>query len=104
MCYDADQDDESNSQAIANYDAAVAAVATGAAGPLTVSGDAGSVTQRSVADLIAAANYLAGVAAAQTRNKGVRFSRLIPDATVQGPRRGFRGRWLGTDWNGYSWP
>ena len=57
-------------------------------GPLKVSGDAGSVEQRSVSELIQAANYLAGVCAARSGNgaRGLRFSRMIPDGTVDGCR------------------
>jgi hypothetical protein len=99
------EDDVTESQQVQAFDAAVAAIATGGTGPRTVSSDAGSVTQHSIPDLIAAANYLAGIAAAQSPRRGVRFTRLVPDATVQGPRKGFRGPWLGgPDWNGYSWP
>jgi hypothetical protein len=50
--------------------------------PAEVSGDAGSVKQRSVSELIQAANYLAGKCAANSPRMGIRFSRLIPDGTV----------------------
>lgn len=56
-----------------------------AAGPAQVSGDAGSVTEQSLADLIAADEYLRTVAAdspasvAPTKpHRGVRFTRLLP--------------------------
>lgn len=102
MCY---ENDAVESAAVQTANAAVAAVASAGMGPRTVTSDAGSVTQQPIMDLIAASNYLAGIAAAQSPRRGVRFTRFIPDATVQGPRRSFRGPWLGgPDWNGYSWP
>jgi hypothetical protein len=100
-----DNGDENNSQAVQDYENSITAIINSGSGPLSVQGDAGSVTQRSAQDLIAISNYLAGIAAAQTRNKGVRFTRMIPDGTVQGPRQSFRSPWLGwPSWNGYSWP
>lgn len=50
--------------------------------PRRVSGDAGSVEGHSLPDLIAADKYLAAKAAASTRNRGLRFTKLIPDGTV----------------------
>lgn len=61
---------------------AVSKIAVGATGPLSVSGDAGSVTQRPTMDLILAANYLAGICASQTRRLGVRYTHLRPAGTV----------------------
>ncbi len=51
-------------------------------GPQSIRTDAGEVTQRSAMDLITASNYLAGLCAANTRRLGVRYTRLLPDATV----------------------
>ena len=63
---------------------------TAAEGPQEVSSDAGMVRQFALTDLIAAHKYLAQVQAQQQspRTSGLRFSRLIPDGTVQrDPRR-----------------
>jgi hypothetical protein len=98
------ENEAEESQQLQTGEAAIARVATAGIGPQTVSGDAGSVTQYPIRDYIAAANYLMGVAAANSPRRGVRMTRLVPDATVQGPRRGFRTNWLGGDWNGYQWP
>ena len=54
-------------------------VATSAAGPLSASQDGASATARPIADIIAANNYLAATAAAaQSRRRGLRFTKLIP--------------------------
>lgn len=66
----------------AYVDAILAALSS----PASVSGDAGSVTQRSIPDLIMAANYGAGLAAINSPSRGVRFSKLVPDGTVEGRR------------------
>ncbi len=66
--------------------AAEAAIIAALSGPQSVSGDAGSVTNRSIDDLIKAANYLRGVDAANSPSRGLRFSRMIPDGTVDGRR------------------
>lgn len=52
------------------------------AGPLSVTGDAGSVTMRSSRDLIDALNYLRGVCAVESGASGLRYTRLRPDATA----------------------
>lgn len=62
-------------------DVLVAALAS----PLTVSGDAGSVTQRSVDEIIKAANYLA---ATRGQGTGLRLTRLVPDGAVGAGRYG----------------
>lgn len=56
-------------------------------GPQSVSSDAGTVTSQPIPDQIQAANYLAGIAAATTRGRGLRFNTLRPGGTVQGVRR-----------------
>lgn len=66
-----------------NFDNAVSRIAVSGIGPLEVEGDAGRVKQRPMMDLIAAANYLAGICAAKTPNLGVRYRQLIPGGTVQ---------------------
>lgn len=53
-------------------------IADAAAGPRSVSGDQGSVTQQSVQDLIAADQYLAAKAAARRRGLGIRQFKLRP--------------------------
>lgn len=57
---------------------AAAALAAAAAGPAEVSGDAGSVRQHSLPDLIAADRYLLAKDAALNRRRGLRFNRLVP--------------------------
>jgi hypothetical protein len=58
---------------------------TAASGPESVTTDAGSVRQFSLADIIAAHKYLSSVQASQQqpRTSGLRFSQLIPGGTVQ---------------------
>ena len=51
-------------------------------GPARVSGDAGSVEQHSIPDLIQADKYLSGKAAAANPNRGLMITSLIPDGTV----------------------
>ena len=69
-----------------------AALIASTQGPLSIKTDAGEVVQRGSADLIAAANYLAGLVAMNTRRLGVRYTQLKPGATVQGWRGGPRWR------------
>jgi hypothetical protein len=57
-------------------------------GPSYVQTDAGTVSQHSLSELIKVASFVAGTCASSNPRQGVRFSRLIPDGTVQG----FRGR------------
>lgn len=101
-----DYDEEApTEQSIQDQSQAMQALISAASGPRRVQGDAGSVETHPIPDLIQAHRYLAGIIAASSPTHGLRFSRMIPDATVQGPRRSFRGRWLGwPSWNGYSWP
>jgi hypothetical protein len=75
-----------------NFTNALNNIAKAGTGPRRVQTDAGMVEQQPIADLIAAANYLAGVCAANTRTLGVRYTRLRPGATVQGWRGGPRWR------------
>lgn len=79
-------------------DQVISQIAVSGTGPLSVSGDAGSVTQRPARDLIDAANYLAGICAAKTQRLGVRYTHLRPGATVSGLRRRLP-RWD----KGYEW-
>lgn len=51
--------------------------------PAKVSGDAGSVEQHALSDLIKVHQYLAAQCAATSGRRGLRFSRLVPDGTVQ---------------------
>jgi hypothetical protein len=75
------------------------AIAAALGGPQSVTSDAGSVTQYGLGDLIAADKYLASRCAATSKRRGLRYTRLIPDGTVQaaGPPRGFGNvdRWYG---------
>lgn len=54
------------------------AIVTLAAQPKSATVDGVNVTQQSLADLIAAHKYFAGVAATKSRNMGVRFSKIVP--------------------------
>lgn len=47
-------------------------------GPAEVSGDAGSVKQHSLSDLIAADKYLAARCATTKARRGLRFTKLVP--------------------------
>ena len=64
------------------------------AGPRAASGDAGSVESHSLKDLLEMQRYLSSGAAggATTRNRGLRFSRFMPDGTTGGP-----------GWGRYPW-
>ena len=46
--------------------------------PAKASGDAGSVEQNKLADQIEADRYLASKAAMHTKNRGLRFNRVVP--------------------------
>ena len=52
-----------------------------ASGPKKVSGDAGSVEQHSISDLIAADKYLASKEATKGRGLGIKLSKIEPDGT-----------------------
>ena len=54
------------------------AIMENAKGPAKVEGDAGSVEQHSLRDQIDADRYLASKEAARKRNRGLRFSKLVP--------------------------
>ena len=49
-----------------------------ASGPKRVKGDMGEVEQHSLKDQIAADQYLAAKAAARTKKRGLRFTKLVP--------------------------
>lgn len=70
-----------------NVDAIDQALVASIAGPAYIQTDAGTVSQHSLTDLIKVAGYLAGSCAGSSKRQGVRFTRLMPDGTVQG----FRG-------------
>ncbi len=53
-----------------------------ASGPKKVSGDAGSVEQHAISDLIAADKYLASKEAAKGRGLGIKLARIEPDGTT----------------------
>ena len=53
-------------------------IETIAEGPAEVSGDAGTVKQQPLPDVIAADEYLSGKTAAANRRRGLRFTKLIP--------------------------
>ena len=54
------------------------AIRTAAHGPAKVSGDAGSVEQQKLADLIAADKYLVEKCAVEKPRRGLRFNKLVP--------------------------
>ncbi len=53
-----------------------------ASGPKKVSGDAGSVEQHAISDLIAADKYLSSKEAAKGRGIGIKLSKIEPDGTL----------------------
>ena len=92
-----DDDCSPNPVDVANLATVQESLVTSLGGPLKVQGDAGMVEARPASDMIMAANYLAGIVAAQTRRLGVRYARLRPGATVQGARN--YPRWRdGAEW------
>ena len=52
-----------------------------AEGPAKVTGDVGSVEQHSLRDQIEADRYLNSKKAANNKNRGLRFSKLVPPGT-----------------------
>ena len=52
-----------------------------ATGPAKVSGDAGSVEQHPLTEQIEADKYLAAKEAAQRKQRGLRFNKLVPPGT-----------------------
>lgn len=63
--------------------AASEALTAAIAGPKKVESDAGSVEQHAISELIEADRYQAAKCAAVNGRRGLRFTRLIPDGTVQ---------------------
>jgi hypothetical protein len=61
--------------------------------PQEASSDSGSMRQHSISDQIAADRYAAAVPAAKSKNRGLRFSKLIPS----GPFSDQQGTVSGTD-------
>lgn len=53
-------------------------ITTLAQSPLKASGDSGSVEMPKLTDLIEADRYLASKSAASKKNRGVRFTKIIP--------------------------
>jgi len=49
-----------------------------ASGPAKASGDAGSVEQHKLSEQIEADRFLASKQAAKTKNRGLRFNKLVP--------------------------
>jgi hypothetical protein len=52
-----------------------------AKGPAKVSGDAGSVEQHPLSEQIEADRYLQSKEAAASKNRGLRFNKLVPPGT-----------------------
>lgn len=72
--------------ACANVELIDEALQKAVTGPAYIQTDAGTVSQHSLPDLIKVASYLAGTCAGNESRQGMRFSRFIPDGTVQGFR------------------
>ncbi|HOM16567.1 MAG TPA: hypothetical protein PLQ00_04520 [Thermoguttaceae bacterium] len=53
-----------------------------AEGPAQVSGDAGSVEQHKLSELIEADRYLASRESVKQSKRGLRFSKLVPPGTI----------------------
>jgi hypothetical protein len=58
------------------------AIAEAAKSPKRVQGDAGSVEQHSLQDLIAAERFLQSKKATQNQGLGIRLTKISPDGTV----------------------
>lgn len=54
------------------------AIRDNAAGPAKATGDAGSVEQHKLTEQIEADRYLQSKAAAQSKQRGLRFNKLVP--------------------------
>lgn len=66
----------------ADAEAVSDALTSAATGPASASGDAGSVTQQPIPDLIQADQYFRAKDAATRAGRGLRFTRLVPDGTL----------------------
>ena len=53
-----------------------------AEGPAKASGDAGSIEQHKLTDQIDADRYLCSKEAAKSKNRGLRFNKLVPPGTA----------------------
>lgn len=53
-----------------------------ASGPKKVAGDAGSVEQHSISELIEADKYLASKEVAKSRGLGIKLTKIVPDGTT----------------------
>ena len=54
------------------------AIRDNATGPAKASGDTGSVEQHKLSDQIQAAKFLASKDAASSKNRGLKFNKLVP--------------------------
>lgn len=63
-------------------DDVLATIVSAASGPAKVSGDAGSVEQHPLPDLIAADRYVRSIDAAKRPNRGLKFAKLVPPGTA----------------------
>lgn len=63
-------------------DAAETALTSALSGPRKATSDGLTVEGHSLADLIAADKHIAAKCAARSRNRGLRFSKLVPPGTV----------------------
>jgi hypothetical protein len=64
------------------FDALVAALLANAAGPASASNDTGSVTQRSVTEIIEAVKFVASMRGANSTSRGLRMNALRPSGAV----------------------
>ena len=74
-----------------------------ASGPLSVSSDAGSVTQQPMVALIQADRYLAAKAARLQKRRGLLFSKMIPAAAFPDSQTTGFGGLAGFDQPGGLW-
>lgn len=69
---------------MSDLDDVTAALASSLTKPLKAAGDMGSFEMRSSADMMAVHRYLLSLAAAKTKSRGIRNTRIIPgDAAGQ---------------------
>jgi hypothetical protein len=65
-----------------NADTVAAAILAAAAGPAEVSGDAGSVKQQPIKDLIEYEKFLRSKCATTNPHRAIRFIKLVPPGAV----------------------
>jgi hypothetical protein len=73
---------EARSMACEDAETTSDAILSALAGPKRVSGDAGSVEQHSIPDLIAADRYVRSRCGGANPRRGLRITKLVPPGTV----------------------